>query len=201
MRKGFGAWALGAGVLHLAVLAAQSGITNAVAEPARAGGAIQPEVSRLAARGRPTWIGYRVPVAAGDQRFCEAPELEPSTDLLVMARVDRTGISRMRLFTPDCAIDAGGLPFVWLGDVQPDASVAWLETLARACARDATAARSQVARPALTALGLHGTAAASAALIALAGADSPSWLRREAVQWLARSKEPHAVQFFEQILQ
>jgi hypothetical protein len=157
----------------------------------------------VAARGTPAWIGLRIPAAGGNTWFCDAPvHLEPATELLVLARVDpaATGnVERLRLFTPDCELDLGGLPLVMLERVSADASVAWLDSLARASSSDEHW-RSRVARPALTALGATGTPAASRALIAIARAGGPTWLRREAVQWLARSHEPAATAFFQEIL-
>ncbi len=38
-------------------------------------------------------------------------------------------VVRLRTATPDCEIDAGGLPVVWLDGVKPDDSVAWLTSL------------------------------------------------------------------------
>ncbi len=206
MKRVLGCWVLGCWVLGCWVLApaptlhAQSRIANAVTETRAASASLDGDVRTVAGRGAPAWMGYRVPVAAGDLRLCDAPtHLEPATELLVLARLEGGAIERLRLFTPDCELDLGGLPLVMLSGVTADASVAWLDGLARAGSTD-TRWRSRVARPALTALGLHGTAAASNALIAIARADGPTWMRREAVQWLARSREPRATAFFEQIL-
>ena len=41
-------------------------------------------------------------------------------------------IVRIRSFTPECDIDAGGLPLVWLTDLKPADGVAWLVQMARA---------------------------------------------------------------------
>ena len=42
---------------------------------------------------------------------------------------------RVRTFTPDCDIDAGAMPLVWLNDVKADDSIAWLASLVTAAAR------------------------------------------------------------------
>lgn len=179
---------------------AQTRIANAVTETRPLAGPIADEVGRVAAGRTPAWIGYRVSIKGGDLRLCDAPvHLEPATELLVLARVDAGAVERLRLFTPDCDLDLGGLPLVWLDGATADASVAWLDRLAHATASDSKM-RSRLVRPAIAALGLHATPAASNALIALARTDGPTWLRREAVQWLARSHEPKAVAFFEEIL-
>jgi len=55
--------------------------------------------------------------------------LEPATEFLVLARIENGAVTRIRTFTPDCDVDAGGMPVVWLTDVKPDDSVAWLASL------------------------------------------------------------------------
>src|SRR5262249_54038865 len=50
--------------------------------------------------------------------------LEPSTEFLVLARLENGSVSRVRTFTPDCDVDAGGMPVVWLGDAKAHHSVA-----------------------------------------------------------------------------
>ena len=52
--------------------------------------------------------------------------LEPATEFLVMARLEAGAVTRIRTFTPDCDVDATAMPLVWLTDVKPDESVAWL---------------------------------------------------------------------------
>jgi hypothetical protein len=44
----------------------------------------------------------------------------------VLARMEAGEIVRLRSFTPECEIDAGGLPLVWLTDLKPADGVAWL---------------------------------------------------------------------------
>ena len=47
----------------------------------------------------------------------------------MLTRVEAGRVSRIRTFTPDCNLDSGGMPVVWLQNVTPDDSVAWLTTL------------------------------------------------------------------------
>ena len=58
--------------------------------------------------------------------------LEPATEFLVMARLEGGTVTRVRTFTPDCDIDATAMPLVWLDDVKPDESIAWLGSLVAA---------------------------------------------------------------------
>ena len=52
--------------------------------------------------------------------------LEPASELAILARFEAGTLVRLRTTTPDCEIDAGGLPVVWFDGVKPDDSVAWL---------------------------------------------------------------------------
>ena len=71
--------------------------------------------------------------------------LEPPTEFLVLARLEGGVVGRVRTFTPDCDIDATGMPLVWLNDVKPDDSLAWLASLVTA-APDAGERRDRVAQ-------------------------------------------------------
>jgi hypothetical protein len=77
--------------------------------------------------------------ADGGRRWATAVRWSPSSrlsrigDYAHRARPARKRQSpRLRLFTPECDIDAGGMPLVWLNDVKPDESVAWLASLVTA---------------------------------------------------------------------
>src|SRR5207302_7704304 len=75
--------------------------------------------------------GSGVSMSTGDVRDRNGTRiaLEPATEFLVLARLEGGAVVRLRTFTPDCDVDAGGMPIVWLTDVKPDDSVAWLTTL------------------------------------------------------------------------
>ncbi|MBI3493295.1 MAG: hypothetical protein HY047_16170, partial [Acidobacteria bacterium] len=93
--------------------------------------------------------------------------LEPPTEFLVLARVDGGAVMRVRTFTPECDIDAGNMPLVWLGDVRPDDSVAWLSSLVTGAGSDRERI-SRVGDPALAALAFQTGTAAVEALIGFA---------------------------------
>ncbi|MGE5243351.1 MAG: HEAT repeat domain-containing protein [Betaproteobacteria bacterium] len=110
--------------------------------------------------------------------------VEPSSELLVFAHVAGGTVDRLRIFTADCAVDAGGARLVSLSDVRPDDSSAWLATLA-ATPFDGVRQRHLV-QPALAALALHSGDAASAALVSLAHDNRSARLRGQALFWLAQ---------------
>jgi HEAT repeat protein len=127
--------------------------------------------------------------------------LEPSTEFLVLVRLESSAVSRLRLFTPDCDVDAGAMPVVWLTDVKPEESVAWLSSLVTATAaavaatppRGAGTDRERVVRQAIAALALHDTPGADRALEGLIAQDRPEWLREDTAFWLGSARgEPGA---------
>ena len=113
--------------------------------------------------------------------------LEPSTELLVLARLDGGGVSRVRTFTPDCDIDATAMPLVWLNDVTPDESVAWLASLV-AASPDTGDRHDRVGKTAISAIALHNVPAADRALEGFVAPASPEWLRRETAFWLGNAR-------------
>ena len=113
--------------------------------------------------------------------------LEPATEFLVLARLDGSSVSRVRTFTPDCDIDATGMPLVWLNDVKPDESVAWLASLV-AASPDTGDRHDRVGRTAMSAVALHNVASADRALESFVAPARPEWLRGETAFWLGNSR-------------
>ena len=118
--------------------------------------------------------------------------LEPPADVIILARVENGDITRLRTFTPDCDIDGGGMPLVWLENVPAAASVAWLTSLVRSKA--ATSDRdNRVAQPAIGALALHPDQSAVKTLVTLARDDPRPATRNQALFWLAQRAGQEAV--------
>ena len=113
--------------------------------------------------------------------------LEPATEFLVLARLEGGSVSRVRTFTPDCDIDATTMPLVWLTDVKPDESVAWLASLATA-SPDAGDRHDRVGKTAISAVALHNVPAADRALDGFVAPASPEWLRGETAFWLGHAR-------------
>lgn len=119
--------------------------------------------------------------------------LEPPTEFLVLARYEGGAVTRLRTFTPDCDVDAGGMALVWLNDAKEDESVAWLSSLiAAAPARDGEF-RNRVAKQAIAALSLHTTRRALTTLLAIAKGDNDARVRGDALFWLAQRAGQEAV--------
>jgi HEAT repeat protein len=112
--------------------------------------------------------------------------LESPTEFLVLARTEANAIVRIRTFTPDCDVDAGGLPVVWLTDVKPDDSVAWLSALVTA--PETSDRRDRVAKTAMHAIALHNVASADRALEGFVAPSQPEWLRSDTSFWLGNTR-------------
>jgi hypothetical protein len=125
--------------------------------------------------------------------------LEPPTEFLVLARVEGGSVMRLRTFTPDCDIDAGGMPVVWLNDVKPDDSVAWLASLVSsindgpgASGDSVDGTRHQrVGKPAISAIALHSGPAADRALDSFVATTRPEWQRSDTAFWLGSTRGDH----------
>lgn len=136
----------------------------------------------------PLWIGYTVPIVAGERQmscwfegsFQPSPNrtihLEGATEVSVLLRLENKTVGKVRVFTPDCQLDTGGLPFYWLDNVRPADSVNYLVPLAK------------TNHSAVAAIALHAEASADAALQTLAAPDQPDSLRRQAIFWLGNSR-------------
>src|SRR5688572_16400445 len=178
----------------------------------------QPDVARaiaaiVKAQVEPAWIGYSVPALNNDtfgrgdgwsercrleqQRVNPATNaplpgpirLEPAPNLMVLLRLQTNDIQRVRTFSGDCQVDAGGLQVYWLGDVNAAQSVDFLKTLVNP---GLNAAMRDHSESALSAIALHRDAAASGAIVDLAKNGSPR-LRQRALVWIARRAESQAL--------
>ena len=136
--------------LGVAPVGAQAPITNAKVDMRSAAQGVDRVAQSVAATKTPAWIGYRLAALPGARRTCGGygPKvlLEPPSEFYVLARMEGGEIVRLRSFTPECDIDAGGLPLVWLTDLKPADGVAWLVHLAR------TASDVNIKKAAVTAL-------------------------------------------------
>jgi hypothetical protein len=198
-----------------AAAAAQGRITNAKTETRSGAQGIAREVQAIASRGVATWIGYRAPLVPGPRQMCcsdwvndtgaccgrcrleggsgvtmtnseSRVALEPPSEFLVLARVD-TSVTRVRTFTPDCEIDAGGMPLVWLDGVRPEDSITWLASLVTP-RPDAGEVHDRVAKPAIAAIAMHNVDAADRTLESFVAPSRPEWLRAGTAFWLGSAR-------------
>jgi len=109
-------------------------------------------------------------------------KLEGSGQMAVLLRVSAGRVERVRVFSEDCQLDAGGRPVIWLENARPADSVAYLESLV------AAQSERRVVEGAISAIALHGDAAADAALERLLAVSQPEHVRRVVPFWLGNSR-------------
>jgi hypothetical protein len=127
----------------------------------------------------------------GTQSSREGPaqgtvKLEAGRTMLVLFRAEQRAIGKIRTFSEDCEIDAGGLPFYWLTDVKPAESVAYLSGHVRAysSAGDDEKPSRKMMDSALSAIAMHKDESGSRALEGFAASGQPDRVREQAIFWL-----------------
>lgn len=136
-----------------------------------------------ACRLEPAAGGPGTAVATGAAPPTSAPiKLEGSDRILVLVRVANGAIDRVRTFSEDCQLDAGGRQVHWLQDVGPADSVALLESLVREDSKRA----GRVATSILQALSQHAEPSAPKAIERLARSHPAAGVRGDALFWLAQ---------------
>ena len=188
------------GLLAVAAVAfaQQPPISNAKLQTSSASGGVGATVRAIVNRDAgPLWIGYSVPIVPGDRQSCcwsndargcglegqrtvvTAPvqgpiKLEGASNALILLRAEGGQIGKIRSFSGDCPLDAGGLTFHWLGDVRAADSVAFLE--------------QQPGEHATHAIAMHAGPEADAALERSAASNRDEKVRRNAIFWLANTR-------------
>lgn len=119
--------------------------------------------------------------------------LEPPADILILLRIDNGALSRLRTFTPDCDIDGSAMPIIWLDNVRPADSEAWLATLARSDSAGDRDRENRLVRPAISALAVHPAPSAVTTLVSLARDDRRTSIRSHALFWLSQRAGQEAV--------
>ena len=154
---------------------------------------------------RPTWFGYALKTVAKNLQSCgwndsagcvcslegtgrstsrhmvsgSPIQLEGSDEMAILFRVSNDGVEKIRAYSLACPLDAGGLPFVWLSGVPPDASLALLGRMVRSDSQSES-------NGALFAISQHQGSGALNMLVELAQHDASSHVRRQALFWLAQ---------------
>ena len=110
--------------------------------------------------------------------------LEGPDTMLVLFRVEAKRVGRIRLFSPDCELDAGGRTIHWLDTVDAPSSIALLRTFV-----DADRLRGS----ALAAMAMHKDDLSVPVLIDIARHDAQTKVRGDALFWLAQKAGEKAI--------
>ena len=176
-------------VLVPAAASAQGRVASASTETRRVTQSLEREIAALIGRKTTLWAAYRLQSAAASRQMCGGSHvvLESATEVTLMARLENAAVTRLRVFTPECDVDAGTIPIVWLDGVSADDSATWLSSLIRAKDKETDREwRMRVADPALTALSLQAGDGAVRSLITLAREDARTDVRSRALSSLAQ---------------
>lgn len=190
----------------VSLLAQQPRISNARLETRPVSGRLDATFQAIfKSQTSPGWVGYTEPMVRGDRQSCcwndgggcwlenrpgdhgisvtgsQTVKLEGPTDLVVLLRVENHRIDRIQTVTPECDLDAGGLPFIWLTGVSAPESIRFLQSIARN-------EDGHVADAAVAAIALHANGSADAALEEFAAANQPEKLRRQGIFWLGSAR-------------
>lgn len=123
-------------------------------------------------------------------------KLEGSDAMIVLYRVENRAVERVRVFSEDCQLDAGGRPVRWLENVRPPDSIALLESLVAA----QTEAKNRVSDGAITAIAMHGDSAADTSLDRLVASTQPENVRKKVTFWLGNARGQHGYQTLQRVL-
>ena len=123
-------------------------------------------------------------------------KLEASSRMVVLFRIAERKVDRIRVFSEDCELDAGGRPVIWLDGVRPADSVTLLETLA---VLDPDR-RNGPMEGAISAIALHAESTADAALDRLVATTQPEAVRRKVTFWLGNTRGAHGLATLQRVL-
>lgn len=210
-------------LLGAALCAQQPNVSNARTSTRSAGAGLNATLQDLArSTAGPFWVGYSVPTAPREGQSCcwsdraygcgleggmrTAPvagtqtpvPLEGNRALFVLLRVENQQVGKIRTFSPDCPLDGGGLPFVWLPDVRPADSVSFLLAQAQ---RPREAGDKGTGKNAAHAIAQHLDPSVDGALDQLLASTQPVEVRKDVVFWLGAARGKPGVERLRRVLQ
>jgi len=148
----------------------------------------------------PTWIGYTQPMIDGEHNMCDywndgrrfssstdPIRLEPADFFFVLFRVDNKEIIRIRTFSANCPLDAGGKAVHWFNNVAVTDSVNFLKTFV------GPSATRRMMDSAVTAIALTEGQQPLNELIAIARDGATATVKGQGLFWLAQRAGQAAV--------
>ena len=170
----------------------------------------QRDVDQRPDRQRRAWLLPRLPPGTRRRRHVDGDEgagrhsqptsyaRSASDRMVVLFRVVNRAVERIRVFSEDCELDAGGRAITWLEGVRPADSVALLETFATASGRTARSDRRRRdhARSRCTAMPLP-TPRSSGCV----AASQPEAVRKKVTFWLGNTRGARGLATLRRVLQ
>ena len=157
------------------------------------------------------WVGYAAPMIAGEHNMCcyssccsgcslegrrnsessgsnrDRVRLEGPRTLYVLYRIEQGKVGKIRTFSEDCELDAGGLTLYWLTDVRPGESIALLSNYATSEDREGADGR-RLSDAAVSAIAFHNDPEADRALERFVATTQPEALRGRTAFWLGNAR-------------
>src|SRR5690242_9061564 len=109
---------------------------------------------------------------------------EPLPYAFIFFRAEQKQITKVRVYSADCALDFANLPLYWLDDVKPEQSVEFLAGMVAAENPESPDRHKDPGRQAVMAIALHDTPAADAALERMIQPGQRASLRENVAFWL-----------------
>jgi hypothetical protein len=125
-------------------------------------------------------------------------KLEGPGNLVVLFRAEGGKIGKIRAFSEECVLDAGGLRVTWLAGANPAESVKLLERFVDSKELDERGGE-RLSRGALAAIAMHGDSSADQALAVFTAADKPEGMRKEAAFWAGEARGATGVQLLKRM--
>jgi len=118
----------------------------------------------------------------GTSSNCPQPEALPYA--FVFFRAENKQITKLRVYSADCALDFANLPLYWLEDVKPEQSVELLAGMVTTEDPESTNRHKDPGRGAVMAIAMHDTPAADAVLEKMIQPGQRPSLRENVAFWL-----------------
>ena len=112
---------------------------------------------------------------------------EPLPYAFIFYRAEGKQITKVRVYSADCALDFANLPLYWLEDVKPEQSVELLTGMVMAENTEGVY-RKKDAHQTVMALAMHDTPAADTALEKMVQPSQPESLRENVAFWLGNAR-------------
>jgi hypothetical protein len=153
----------------------------------------------------PAWAGYAVPMVEGKRTICcncgdcgwggecrlegsnenynsSDEEWFASETLAVLYRIDEKGVGKIRSFSGNCELDAGGKDVYWWSDVDPEQSLDLLK------AQVNRRRSNRLAERGIMAIAHHRQSAADSLLEGFADDEQPEAVAEKAIFWMGAAR-------------
>ena len=128
---------------------------------------------------------------SGEDSFRGASDcqpLEPADYVFLLFRIEGRQIKKIRQFSPDCPLDAGGRSVYWIQDASPAQSIEMLGEIAAGATEDEIRSERGLARQAVTAIAFHDVPSADQTLEKLIQPNLPAYVREQVAFWLGEER-------------